>query len=79
MFNKITNYFKNEDYSLCIKENKIYIDNYESLIDIDESNLSVLVKGKKIKIYGKNLIINKLVEKELLISGIIERVDLFDR
>lgn len=62
-------------YEINIRNNYLHLVNYIKIIDINYTNISIEICNKIISIRGKELIIKKLDEKELLIYGIIEGIE----
>ena len=71
LINKLDRYLENKNYEIIIKENKINIVNFKEIIDFSANNISLKCDNKIINIEGKNLIISKMIDDELLITGII--------
>ncbi len=66
-------------YEILIDNRGIHIINYIQIMNISYLEISILVSEKILKIRGKSLIIKKLDEKELIISGIIEGIDFVEK
>ena len=66
---KIREYVRESDFKMLIKNNNIDIENYTKIIDITDTKIEILNDDIKIKILGKNLTINKLLNNEILIIG----------
>ena len=79
MLNTFTNYFKNENYSLLITNNKLYINNYNKIINIKSNEIIIDVKDKRLFIFGKDFILKKMDKIELYITGSITRVEINER
>lgn len=71
LINKLDNYLDDKNYKICIKENQINILNYSEIIDFTTNKISVKCNQTTINIEGKDLIITKMVDNEMLINGII--------
>lgn len=71
LFNNIKNYIGEDDFRIVIYNNIINVINYD---EIDEINSNKIVIDKRIIINGKNLKINKMLNKELLINGEIKEL-----
>ena len=74
IMNKLDRYLEDKNYQIIIKENQIYIINYEELIDFSTNKIWLRCNNKIINIEGKNLIISKMLDEEILITGIIYNV-----
>jgi len=75
---KIIDNIKNK-YEINIDNDSIHIVNYIKIIDIDYFNILIELHNKSINIIGEKLIIKKLDEKELLISGIIKGLEFVEK
>lgn len=76
MLDVINNALKNNDYYIVFYSNKVYIYNYQEIISFNSAIILIRLTNKlRIKIKGKDLLITKMVFKELLISGNIESAD----
>lgn len=69
------NYLNKEEYYLIIYSNYIYIYKYKNIIKFTDTNIYLELDKFKVNIYGKDLLITKLEKKELLIKGIIMKVE----
>lgn len=69
------NYLQKEDYYIIIYSNFIYIYNYLDIIKFTDTYISLKLKELKINIYGKDLLITKLEQKEIMIKGYIEKLE----
>ncbi len=74
--NKLRSYILEEEFRINILDNKINIVNYTKIGNITENNIDIYNEETKIIIKGKNLVISKLVDNEMLITGIIKSIEL---
>lgn len=79
MLNTLTNYFKNEKYALLLSNGKLYINNYNKIINITNTEIIIDVKDKRIFIFGKDFLLKKMDKLELYITGSIDKVEINDR
>ena len=75
MLDTLKTYLKNEEYRISLLKSKIHIMNYQSIIDITETEAFIKINNKIVKIYGNSFKLLKLDKKELLISGMVKRVE----
>ena len=71
LINKLDRYLENKNYEIIIKENSINVINFKEIIDFSMNKISLKCDEKIINVEGKNLIISKMIDDELLITGII--------
>ena len=76
MFNKIFEVIKDNKLKIQLEENKIYISNYQTIIDIEDNKIIIDCNNFILKIYGKELKVKQIIDKEILILGKIEKVEL---
>jgi len=73
--NIINNYVNDNELKITIYENnKINIINYDNIIDFNSKNVEIKVKDKIINVNGLNLTINKMLNDEILIEGLISEI-----
>lgn len=71
LISKLDRYLEDKNYQIIIKENQINIVNFTEVIDFSINKISVRCDNKIINIEGKNLIISKMLDEEILIVGTI--------
>ncbi len=75
MLEKIRNYIDDKEFSFTVYENKIYLVNFKRIILLEDNCVSLVSYHKKIMICGNKLTLNKLLEKEMLITGDITKIE----
>ena len=75
MLERFHNYINDEEFRLTLYENKIHIINFKRIITLEEDYISLQNKNQRISIIGKNLILNKLLDREILIKGTIIKIE----
>lgn len=70
----IKNFLYDQKYIINIYEEEIYIFNYIYLPRFNENEIVVKIDDFKVLIKGGNLKITKMIDKELLIKGMINEV-----
>lgn len=74
LISKLDRYLEDKNYEIIIKDNSINIINFKEIIDFSTNKISLRSEKKTIIIEGKNLIIAKMLDEEVLINGIIFNV-----
>jgi len=76
LVNNIRSYLLDEDFKIFILNNKLNIVNYIELIDFNDYEVKIkYIKGLLI-VKGKNLVVKKILNDELLIEGSISNIEL---
>ena len=74
LISKLDRYLEDKKYEMIIKDNNINIVNFQEIIDFSINKVSLRCNNKIIQVEGKNLIISKMLDNEVLITGIILNV-----
>ena len=70
------NFLFDLDNFISIYENYLHVFNYKKLDKLNDKEIIIILFDKKIIIGGNNLNIKKMTKQELLISGVILKVEL---
>ena len=62
-------------FSLTLKNNTLDIVNYLEIISFSDDAITLKYEGGNIRISGKDLIISKLLDDELLIKGEVKSIE----
>ena len=74
LINKLDRYLEDKKYQIIIKENQVDIINFQEIIDFSTNKITLRCENKIINVEGKNLIISKMLDDEVLITGIIYNI-----
>ena len=74
LISKLDGFLENRNYEIIIKEDNVNIINFKEIIDFSANHISLKCDSKIINIEGKSLIISKMLDEEILITGIISNV-----
>ena len=74
LLRKIDNYINEREFSIIYKNNKLNVVNYTKILDFSSSLISFKYIDKIYQIEGENLVISKMMENEILIEGIINKI-----
>ena len=77
MFDKIREYVKDEEFRLTIYRDRVYAVNYSNILTLTDSRVTLKVEDIMYVIKGENLVLNKLLDKEILINGKIFDLEVF--
>ncbi len=76
LYQKIRKFILEESFKMQVGSGYVDIVNYTKLRKIEHNEIVVETKSKVIRIIGKNLAIQKLLNEEVFISGTILKIDL---
>lgn len=69
LVNKIDDYLIDKEYKIIIKKNQINIINYDEIIEFSLTRVSIKYQNQIFIIEGTNLVISKMIDDEVLITG----------
>lgn len=70
------NYLLDETFNMKVLRNKIDICNYDEIGYLDSELIIINYIDGEIKIKGENLVVSKLLDDEILISGNIKNIEM---
>ena len=70
----LSDYVNDKNFSIIYKNNRLDIINYSKILDFSDTKISVNYLDNIYIITGTNLVISKMMEEELLITGNIESI-----
>ena len=70
----IDNYVNDREFNMIYKNNKLNIVNYSEIIDFSSNRISVRYMDNVYHIEGDNLVISRMMEDEILITGNISNI-----
>ena len=74
ILNRLDNYINEKEYSMIYKYNKLDIVNYTEIKDLISKIITIRYQNKIYQIKGSNLVISRMMDNEILISGNIENI-----
>ena len=77
MLRKIQEYINDNEFRLTVFTDRIYVMNYLKIISLEDERISFLTDKGRVIIKGENLCLNKLLDDEILISGIVSNIEVF--
>lgn len=76
IINKFRSYILEDEFSMNVYKDKIDIINYTTIGQIDTNKMIIYYDDGTIIINGKNLTLLKMLDDEILISGLINNIEL---
>ena len=75
MLTNIRNFIKDDKFRINMYDDKVDIINYSEIVDFSSDKIILKNFDRFIYVNGNNLVINKLLDTELLISGDISSLE----
>lgn len=74
MLDRLNNYINDNNYSMIYKYNKLNIINYTEILDFSSKVITIRYNDNIYKVIGNNLVISRMMDNEILISGNIDNI-----
>lgn len=78
MLKNIREYIDSSEFRLTLLKERVNIVNYKELLQINSKEMILTNSTSTIKIIGDNLVLAKLLEREVLITGLISKIEVID-
>ena len=76
IFNKLDRYITDKEYKMIIKKDQINIINYIEIKDFSSTKIIIKTPDNIITVTGSNLVVSKMQDNEVLITGSIKLIEL---
>lgn len=73
---KVVHYIKNNDFKIIYLNNNLDVINYDKMLDVTDNIVKLIKNNHLITIHGDSLRLEKLLDKEILITGKINKIEL---
>jgi len=75
LFDYLDRYLIDDNYKITIQDQKIHIMNYLEIEDFSSTRVVVRYKGGKTILLGTDLVVSKMQDDELLITGKLKTIE----
>lgn len=75
LFDKLDRYLVDNVYRITIEGRKIHVINYEEIVDFSSKQVVIKYNGGKTFIWGNDLVMSKMVDDEILITGELDKIE----
>ena len=72
IYDNLDRFLNDHNFKVTYFNNKINVNNYEEIVDFSPKHIYIKHKDGLFTITGNNLVITKMFDNEILITGIIE-------
>ena len=76
MIKRLINYIKDDRFKIIYINNSVDIINYEKILEVKVDLVTLEKENKLIYIKGENLKLDKLLDNEVLITGLISKIEM---
>ena len=76
VINNIRSFLLEDNFEIRVFKNRINIVNYNSIGHFDSNKIIIYYDEGSIAVKGEKLVVSKLLQDEILITGIIQNIEL---
>lgn len=73
---ELINYIKDSKFKIVYVNNSVDVINYDKILEVKNNVITLEKENKLIYIKGDNLKLSKLLDNEILVTGIIHKIEL---
>lgn len=77
MLSKVKDYILDQEFRLTLLEHRVFAINFSKILSLEETRVSFLTSYGRIVVKGRNFVLQRLLESEVLIGGEVEGVEVF--
>ncbi len=75
LFDKLDRYLIDNNHKVTIEKNRVHIINYIEIVDFSSDRVKLKYSDGLIILLGKDLVVSKMLEDELLIMGKLRSIE----
>lgn len=68
-------YMNDREFRFTVYEDKVHVMNFKQILVLEDYYISFQSYSSTISIHGEHLVLSKLLENEMLIKGVISKVE----
>ncbi len=76
MIKKIVDYIKDNNFKINYVNNSVNVINYDKILEVSGDAIRIIKDNNLILIKGNDLKLSKLLDNEILITGLISKIEL---
>ncbi len=78
IFNKVKEYIEDNEFHIDIFENRIHVSNYQRIVSLGNEKIIIAAPHQKIYLHGQKFSLNKMLDDEILIEGILTKMEIIN-
>lgn len=76
MIKRIVNYIKDNEFRINYVNNSVNVINFDKILELTDEVITIIKEDRLILIKGNDLKLTKLLENEILITGLIKKIEM---
>lgn len=75
MLRNLYEFVKDDEFRFTVYSNRVHIINYDKIDSLNSDYILVSYSNKKVSIKGRDLVLNKMLNNELLVVGVVKNIE----
>lgn len=75
MLRRVYEFVKDEEFRFTVFNNRIHVVNYKKINTLNSDYILIESDDRRIGIKGNNLVLNKMLDREILVIGMVKSIE----
>ncbi len=77
MLSRVKDYILDQEFRLTLLENRFFAINFSKILSLEETRVSFLTSYGRVVVKGKDFVLQRLLEEEVLVGGEVDGIEVF--
>lgn len=77
MLSRVKDYILDREFRLTLLEHRFFAINFSKILSLEETRVSFLTSYGRVVVKGKDFVLQRLLEEEVLVGGEVDGVEVF--
>ena len=77
MLSRVKDYILDREFRLTLLEHRFFAINFSKILSLEETRVSFLTSYGRVVVKGKDFVLQRLLEEEVLVGGEVDGIEVF--
>ena len=77
MLSRVKDYIFDQEFRLTLLEHRFFAINFSKILSLEETRVSFLTSYGRVVVKGKDFVLQRLLEEEVLVGGEVDGIEVF--
>lgn len=77
MLSRVKDYILDQEFRLTLLEHRFFAINFSKILSLEETRVSFLTSYGRVVVKGKDFVLHRLLEEEVLVGGEVDGIEVF--
>ena len=77
MLSRVKDYILDQEFRLTLLEHRFFAINFSKILSLEETRVSFLTSYGRVVVKGKDFVLPRLLEEEVLVGGEVDGIEVF--